>query len=114
MANADLENLSLAELKKLSKDIARAIETFDARQKQTVLSALEERAMEFGYALSDLFTDVVAKVKGRGKKAKSLTKPVPKFADPANRSATWSGRGRQPQWYKDAIAAGKTPESMLL
>lgn len=42
--------------------IARAIETFDTRQKQTVLSALEAKAMEFGYALSDLFSNAVSKV----------------------------------------------------
>ena len=27
---------------------------------------------------------------------------------------TWAGRGLQPRWFKDAIAEGKTPESMLI
>lgn len=26
----------------------------------------------------------------------------------------WSGRGRRPQWYKDAIAAGKKPEELAV
>lgn len=113
MATTNLDDLTLAELKKLAKDIDRAIASFDARQKQTVLSALEEKAMEFGYALSDLFSDVVAKVKGRPS-SKSRAKPVPKYANPADRSVTWSGRGRQPQWYKDALVAGTSPESLLV
>ena len=44
MTEADLDELSLAELKKLSKDITRAIADFDKRQKRTALSALEEKA----------------------------------------------------------------------
>jgi DNA-binding protein H-NS len=113
MATTNLDDMTLAELKKLAKDIDRAIASFDARQKQTVLSALEEKAKEFGYALSDLFSDVVAKVKGQAI-GKTRSKPVPKFASPADRTVTWSGRGRQPQWFKDAIAAGKSPDSMLI
>jgi DNA-binding protein H-NS len=113
MATTNLDDLTLAELKKLAKDIDPAIASFDARQKQTVISALEEKAMEFGYALSDLFSDVIAKVKRRAY-GKSRSKPVPKYANPADRSITWSGRGRQPQWYKDAVAEGKSPDSMLV
>jgi DNA-binding protein H-NS len=113
MVKTNLDDLSLAELKKLHRDIARAIETFDHRQKQTVLSAMEERAKELGFALSDLFSSVVAEV---GKRVKGATraKPAPKYANPADPSMTWSGRGRQPRWFKDAIAAGKSPESMAI
>ncbi len=38
----------------------------------------------------------------------------PKFCNPADRSQTWSGRGRRPQWYKDALAAGKTNKDLLI
>ena len=31
---------------------------------------------------------------------------------PENPDATWSGRGRQPDWFKSAIAAGKAPEDL--
>ena len=42
------------------------------------------------------------------KKAKAAAK----FANPDNASETWSGRGRQPAWYKTAVSDGKSPESM--
>lgn len=111
MVKANLDDLSLGELKKLQRDIARAIETFDARQRQGVLAALEEKAKEFGFALSDLFSSVVGEV---GKRIKGATrmKPAPKYANPADPSVTWSGRGRRPRWFSDAIANGKSPESM--
>ena len=105
MPSIDLNDLTLAELKKLQKDIARAIENFDARQKQTVVAALEEKAKEFGYALSDLFASLT------GKKA-TRAKAVPRYANPADPSKTWSGRGRKPRWFADALAAGKSHTSM--
>ena len=48
--------------------------------------------------------------KGRKRKAKAPAK----FANPGNPNETWSGRGRQPGWYKDAVSAGKAPESMAI
>ncbi|HTQ07400.1 MAG TPA: H-NS histone family protein [Polyangiaceae bacterium] len=33
---------------------------------------------------------------------------VPKYRNPRNPAQTWSGRGAQPLWVKDALAAGKT------
>ena len=37
---------------------------------------------------------------------------VAKYANPADKSQTWTGKGRQPQWYKDAVAAGTDPKTM--
>jgi len=104
-----LDDLSLTDLKKLGEDIETAIFTFEQRQKETVFSALEEKAKKFGFALADLFSDAVGKLKRKGA---SRAKAAPKYANPADPSVAWSGRGRQPGWYKDAVAAGKLPESM--
>lgn len=107
MATHDLNILSLPDLKKLQRDIAKAIETYDHRQKATALSVLEEKAKEFGYTLADLFANVIGKSKTK--------KPIDaKYANPADASVTWSGRGRRPRWFLEAVAAGKTPESLEL
>jgi DNA-binding protein H-NS len=37
-----------------------------------------------------------------------------KYRHPENSEITWSGRGRQPGWFKDAIEAGKSPNSMAV
>jgi DNA-binding protein H-NS len=113
VSKANLDDLSLTELKKLQRDIARAIDTFDARQKQGVLAALEEKAKELGFALSDLFSSVVGEV-GKRVKGATRTKPAPKYANPSDPSVTWSGRGRRPRWFSDAIAAGTSPDEMAV
>ena len=99
MADYDLEALSLPELKKMQKDIAKAISTFEDRQKAEARTKLEAVANEMGYSLAELL----------GAVSKPKRAPVaPKYQPPENSAVTWSGRGRKPQWFVDALAAGTT------
>jgi DNA-binding protein H-NS len=93
MADFDLEALSLSELKKMQKDVAKAITTFEDRQKAEAL------ARDLGYSLAELF----------GTEAKSSRAPAAaKYRHPENPALTWSGRGRKPQWFVEASEAGMT------
>ena len=38
----------------------------------------------------------------------------PKYCDPTNPAAVWSGRGKQPLWFREAIENGATPEQLLI
>jgi hypothetical protein len=56
-------------------------------------------AREMGYSLAELV----------GTDSKPKRAPVaPKYQHPDNPAITWSGRGRKPQWFVDALAAGTT------
>jgi DNA-binding protein H-NS len=102
----DLETLSLDDLKKLSRDVERAIASFEDRKRREARKALDRVAREFGLSVEEV---VGAQKAGPGRASKSAAK----YRNPANPSDTWSGRGRQPGWYKEAIAKGKSPDSML-
>lgn len=106
MPSIDLERLSLAELKSLEKDIAKAISGFDNRKKAEAMTALEEHAKALGFSLSEL----------TGKKARKARagSGVAKYRHPENAEVTWSGLGRKPAWFSAAIEAGKAPESMAV
>jgi DNA-binding protein H-NS len=54
MADYDLEALSLPELKKMQKDIAKAISTFEDRQELEARTKVEAVAREMGYSLAEL------------------------------------------------------------
>ena len=54
MADFYVETLSLKELKSLQKDLAKAISTFEDRQKSDARSKLEVIAKEMGYSLAEL------------------------------------------------------------
>ena len=105
MLDHDLDALSLAELKKIQKDVAKAISTFEAREKADALAAVERLAREKGFSLTELV----------GANVKATRAPVPpKFRHPENPALTWSGRGRRPLWFVDALAAGKTEDDLTI
>ncbi|WP_136686127.1 H-NS histone family protein [Falsirhodobacter xinxiangensis] len=99
----DLNALSLQELKALRSDVDKAILNFEKRKKAEAVQALQATAKELGFSLADLVAEA-----GHPKKEK-----VPaRYANPGNPDETWSGRGRQPAWYKAEIAAGREPADL--
>ena len=105
MADFNLEGMSLSELKKLQKDIAMAISTYQDRQKAEARAKVEALARDLGYSLTDLV----------GTATKTTRAPAAaKYRHPENAAITWSGRGRKPQWFVDALAAGKTAAELAI
>jgi DNA-binding protein H-NS len=54
MADYDLEALSLGELKKMQKDVAKAISSYQDRQKAEARAKVEALARDLGYSLAEL------------------------------------------------------------
>ena len=105
MADYDLEALSLGELKKMQKDVAKAIFTFEDRQKAEARAKVEALARELGYSLTELV----------GTETKSSRAPAAaKYQHPENPPLTWSGRGGKPQWFVKALEAGNTASDMAI
>lgn len=102
-AKINLNDLSLDELKQLQKDAANAVTSFEERKRAEVIAELEAVAKAHGYMLSELMG---------GKKAK-VAAPA-KYCHPQNSAKTWLGRGRQPGWIKEALAAGKSLEDFAI
>lgn len=83
----------------MQKDMAKAISTYEDRQKAEARPKVEAVAREMGYSLAELV----------GRDSKPKRAPVtPKYLHPENPAVTWSGRGCKPQWFVDALAAGTT------
>jgi DNA-binding protein H-NS len=105
MADYDLEALTLSELKKMQKDVAKAISTFEDRQKAEVRAKVEALARNLGYSLAELV----------GTETKSSRAPAAaKYRHPENLALTWSGRGRKPRWFVEALEAGKTASDLAI
>lgn len=101
----DFNALSLKELKDMQSQIAKAIVSFEDRVKKKALAELHEKARELGFSLEEL-TGTTA--------PRKRTPSSAKYANPANPSDTWTGRGRKPRWFAEALAKGKRPEDMAL
>jgi DNA-binding protein H-NS len=64
---------------------------------------VEAFARDLGYSLAELV----------GVEVRTARAPAPeKYSRPENPALPWSGRGRKPQGFVDALAAGKTAGDM--
>ncbi|QFT58995.1 H-NS histone family protein [Sulfitobacter sp. THAF37] len=107
----DLKSKSAKELEKLLSDVKKALADAQARERREAIKAAEKAAAEYGFSLSEL-TDGKNAV-GKTKKAgRAKTVAAPKYANPADASQTWTGKGRQPNWYRAEIEQGTSAESM--
>jgi DNA-binding protein H-NS len=102
----DLDYMSLKELRQLQKDVEAAISDYKDREKRKALAEVEAFARERGLNPGDL-AELVGK---RGKK----TVGAPKYANPADASQTWTGRGRKPGWVSAHLAAGKPLDALAI
>jgi len=102
----DLEELSLRDLRDLQVQVTKAINSFEDRRRKAALLELEETARTLGFSLSELT--------GLAPTRKRAAVSAAKYANPNNADDTWSGRGRKPRWFVEALAAGRSPEEMAI
>ncbi|MCM2562801.1 H-NS histone family protein [Lutimaribacter sp. EGI FJ00015] len=100
----NLDDMSLDELRALRKQVDRTIDTYKERQRQKALAELEEKAKAMGFTLNELIG---------GKKARRSS-GIPKYRHPDDPMTTWTGRGRRPDWVKEALANGKSLDDLLI
>lgn len=107
--NRDLKTMSRQQLEELLVDVKIALEAAQERDRCNAREAAERAAAEFGFSLNDLNDDAFTekkKIKGPKKPSK------PKYANPDDASQTWTGKGRQPNWFRAAVVQGLNPADM--
>ena len=100
-AKIDLGKMSMDDLKSLRKDVDKAIAGFQSRKRAEALKEVQAVAKKHGMSVEELI--------GKGKRK---VKAPAKYRNPANTAETWSGRGRQPAWFKKAVEGGKSLKSL--
>ncbi|MBT9383108.1 H-NS histone family protein [Pseudooceanicola sp. CBS1P-1] len=104
MLDQELDTMSLGDLKKLQSKVSTAIKTYEDRQRKMALVELEAKAAEMGFSLSEL----------TGAPSRKGKVNPPKYRNPEDPAQTWSGRGRQPGWVKEALARGDALDNYLI
>ncbi len=111
----DLAGMTRKELEKLKSDIEKALEKAAARDLRAARKAAEKAVAEFGYSLGDIAGGGADAEKPKRKYTKR--KPakqggVAKYRNPEDANQTWTGKGRQPNWFRAALAKGTDPSKM--
>lgn len=94
---ANLDRMSIKELRELGQKVEALIETKTKEEKIALVEKMRGMAAEMGLSLDDVLAGTNSK--GRKRKTGALGRSsVVRYRDPKNPENTWSGRGRRPIW----------------
>ena len=105
----NLESLSPAELQALIKNAEAQMESARKNHVKEVRAKIDAILSGAGLTIGEVYPT-------RGKSAKGPKAAVaPKYRNPDNPAQTWSGRGKRPLWFVEALKKrGVTAESLLV
>lgn len=94
---------SIGNLISQREQIDSMIESMRKEARAGVISKIIKSMLEYGIQVKDLATN----------RAKPVEKSEPKYFNHET-NETWTGRGRQPKWLKDAVESGKSINDFLI
>lgn len=110
--NIDVESLSFEQLQALQKSAEKALQKQKQQKIDVLRTELEAKIRESGFTVREVFADLIPE---RPATPLGIRKPAkPKFFNPQDPSVTWSGRGKQPHWYRDHVAAGRSVDDIRI
>lgn len=101
----NLKALSVAELKSLQNEIAVEMELRGKEERQKLVQEFRDKAKALGISLEDLLA-------GQKGKSRAAGKVAAKYANPADASQTWTGRGKRPRWVTECLTGGKSLDDL--
>ena len=106
-ARIDLGKLSEKELMALKRGVEKELKTSRTRAIAAATQELQDAARKIARKHGLTVSEVL------GRKRSSRKVPVSaKYRNPNDPGQTWSGRGRHPAWFKEAMDEGKSAESL--
>ena len=100
MEGIDLKSMPLDELWALHETICSIL----ARKLEAEKRSLEQRLNKLRRTIGNASNETHER--------RPYPKVHPKFRNPKPPHQTWSGRGRQPRWVRELLAAGKTIDDL--
>jgi DNA-binding protein H-NS len=107
MRAVNYDKMSLKELLDHQVKIERAIAAAKAKERSKLQQEIAALAAKRGFSLEEV-TGIQKRGRGRPPKngAKSKSVGIARYANPENRSDTWTGRGRKPNWVLERLKKG--------
>ncbi len=102
---SNFTKMSRKQLEKTIKDAERALKALETKEKRAAKKAAEAAAAKFGFKLSDLTSIATKPTRQAHIHRTPRNRSVAKYANPTTQ--TWTGKGRQPNWFKMAMAQAK-------
>ena len=90
------------------QELRRAEAEYDDRRKAELRTEIQEMLRKEGFSVADVF----GVKQTRGARGGAKIKGEAKYRHPENPDKTWTGKGRQPAWYKEHVEKGGNPEDL--
>ncbi len=98
MAAVNVDRMTLKEINDLEAKIAKAKSAARDKAKSDLKDKIDRLVDGSGFTIAELY-GYTARGRGRSKSAA-------KYANPENKSETWTGRGRKPNWLVARLKKG--------
>ena len=109
-----ISTIPTLKLKALFKDIETELKHREVTDKKKALERMRDIAGEYGLTLSEVINKDGRLDTKKPKLKNADQSHKAKYINPDNPTLTWSGRGQQPKWVKEALAKGKTLEQLSI
>ncbi|TCV94999.1 DNA-binding protein H-NS [Luteibacter rhizovicinus] len=103
----DIKNLNHNQL----NDLITKAQSRQTELRKDKVVKLREKIHALIKAEGFVFDDVFG---ARGKVKRVGGTVAPKYRNPASPEQTWSGRGKRPRWFNEALKAGKKEKDLLV
>ncbi len=119
-----MDTMSLTKIEKQIEKLRLQAKTLQDREMDGVIDRIKLAIDHYGLTPADLFGSGSGSGSGGAVPANGKPKAARPRAGSAKRVGAvkyrdeagnaWTGHGKRPQWYKSALASGKTPEDLLV
>ena len=107
-----MRGLGLEDLRALREALEALIGERERDEERRVYEQMQELAASIGKDLDGIIKRQRPKRPAATRKAKRPAEV--KYQNPDNPKETWTGRGKEPKWLRDALVAGKKREDFLV
>lgn len=108
MSTIDTSEMTFAEMKEAHAELEKSMQAAKRAAQKDALAQIVQVAKDHDLTAED----IANAMKGKAKRS-SKPKAEPKYKDP-NSDATWTGKGRKPNWFVEAEEAGVDTDTMLI
>jgi DNA-binding protein H-NS len=105
----DIKNLNHNQL----NDLITKAQSRQQELRKEKVSKLRDKIHALIKAEGFSFEDVFGQARG-GKVRRAGGTVAPKYRNPADPEQTWSGRGKRPRWFNEALKAGKKEKDLAI
>ena len=106
--SSNIESLSQEELNELIARAEQQKKKIHRDRINDVRRKITDMAKAEGYSIEELFG-------GRGGGSRRTAgKVAAKYRNPANPEQTWTGRGKRPRWFSEALAQGRKESDLAI